>query len=87
MSTFKYCETGGLEGINTSTEELNLFSRKLNLEYLDEVIPLPEHSFDNQRMLLRIPHDCGQHMYYFERIDNGKHGWCCSFCGKVHQWG
>jgi hypothetical protein len=85
MSEFSHCSSGGQNGIRVSDEELNEFSNEIGSKYLDQFIPLPNLSTEEQkeRMVSCKEHEDAE---YWER-DNGKHGWCCSDCGKVIQWG
>jgi hypothetical protein len=85
MSQYAYCKRGGMTGIRVSDEELNTFSDDIGNKALDSVIPLPNLTTEQQKAMLSV---CNNHndSEYWER-DNGKHGWCCSTCGTVTQWG
>ena len=91
MSQIAFCKRGGMEGILTSTEELDAFSDFLGISYLDEFIPLPDKTPGEQAALKNTfcpeDHEKMNNVQYWEREDNGKHGWCCKTCGKVLQWG
>jgi len=85
MSQYAFCKRGGQQGILVTDEELHLFANALNTPYLDEVIPLPKFTIEQQKLELIL---CNNHedTEYWERT-TGHHGWCCSHCGKVIQWG
>lgn len=86
MSIIAYCPNGGQNGIRVSDEELKEFSDEINNDFMDEIMPLPNMSVEQQQIRLKV---CKKHdgdTEYWER-DNGSHGWCCSNCGKVIQWG
>lgn len=79
-----------MEGIEVSEEELNSFAElMIRLELstsIDSIIPLPNLNIQDQmERLANCDHE-NTAVKYFERR-NGQHGWCCSFCGKVVQWG
>jgi len=85
MSEKAYCPSGGMDGILVSGKELKKFSDAIGSDFADEVIPLPNLTTEQQKAILSV---CRKHNdnEYWER-DNGKHGWCCSKCGTVTQWG
>ena len=85
MSKISFRPRGGQEGIEVTTKELEVFSGKLGKQFIDEVIPLPNISPEKQKLFLEMC-PCTADQIYWER-DNGKHGWCCSDCGTVTQWG
>jgi len=89
MSKIGYCKRGGMDGIKVTETELKKFARSIGSKNIDEFIPLP-HSLNQSKMI----HNCtADHDADFENIaqyweDNkGSHGWCCSVCGEVLQWG
>ncbi len=88
MSKIAYCPRGGMEGIKISIVELHNFSNKIGSKYLDEIVPLPDKTLDEQKKLIK---NCGENhdednSQYWETT-TGSHGWCCSKCGTVTQWG
>jgi hypothetical protein len=81
-----YCPRGGQEGIFVTRSKLQRFARRLKLDAIDVIIPLPLHEQIH-------PDDCTAHSddsfdsaIYWE-TETGSHGWCCSVCGNVIQWG
>ena len=89
MSEYAYCPRGGINGIRVSDKELDKFSDAINSKALDEVIPLPRLTLEEQKKALKECEEFDEHSdetKYWER-DNGSHGWCCSKCGSVVQWG
>ena len=82
-----YCPKGGQEGIYVTQSKLSKFAKRLGNHANDLVIPLPVHEQIH-------PDDCTAHTgdncfdaaIYWE-TDTGSHGWCCSICGNVIQWG
>ena len=90
MSYYTHCQRGGQNGIYTITSELQWFSKnKTKSKFIDEYIPLPNK--DPQIQLKSISkcsknHDEMEDAVYWE-TEKGSHGWCCSECGKVLQWG
>ncbi len=83
MSQYTFCPRGKQEGILVTSKELEEFALKNKREYIDSVIPLPEI---NSLPCLNI-NRCSRKAIYWENIDSGAHGWCCSECGRVIQWG
>jgi len=86
MSIISYRPRGGQNGIEVTTKELEIFSGKIGSQYLDEVIPLPATTIEEQKKKLK---DCSctiENSLYW-KTDNGSHGWCCEKCGAVTQWG
>lgn len=86
MSKYAYCPNGGMEGIRVSDDELDKFADAINSKALDGTIPLPNRTTEEQKILIQQCDDHDSDTEYWER-DNGSHGWCCSVCGKVVQWG
>ena len=91
MSYIGYGKRGGMQGILFSYEEALELSNLIGSKYLDEYVPLPNISLEKQvteriKVCNSNKDDCGDNVEYYER-DNGSHGWCCTYCGKVHQWG
>ncbi len=89
MSEKAYCPRGDMEGIYISSVELHDLSEKIGSKYLDEVVPLPDKTPDEQKELIKNcgkDHDDLDNAQYWE-VDTGSHGWCCSKCGTVIQWG
>lgn len=87
MSEFGYCKKGDMDGIVVNDKELFELSDKLKLKYLDEVIPLPGKTPEEQSILIKeCDDDHDDNKIYFER-ECGSHGWCCPKCGTVTQWG
>jgi hypothetical protein len=89
MSKFAYRPCGGLEGIATTRAELRKFAKEIKKDYIDQFMPLPTMSTKEQIMVIdhcKADHDSPDILTYWE--DNqGSHGWCCSQCGQVIQWG
>ena len=91
MSRIGLCNRGGLDGIKVETSELKRFAKEHGLKFIDLVIPLPG---DGQMPLDKCPHrnratedhEGVEHTMYWE-TETGSHGWCCSVCGEVTQWG
>jgi ribosomal protein S27AE len=99
MSSRGYGRRGGMEhAIVATDEELQEFAKFLSANNVDKVrgmdsfMPIPE--MNTQQQLNEIRECCGddadmaEHVSpeYFER-PNGSHGWSCSRCGYVVQWG
>jgi len=94
MSKIAFCPRGGQSGILVTTEELTAFARKLGKRSLTDVIPIPDLPFEQQETRMREdepasgPKRHDEHSWqYWEVVDSGSHGWCCSYCGIVLQWG
>jgi len=89
MSKIEYCQRGGQEGIRISDDELQELAQAVGSDSLDEFIPLPHTTIERQKEIIL---NCKSHnttqgeSEYWER-DDGSHGWCCSNCGTVTQWG
>lgn len=73
-------------GIVCSTNDMLDLSNDLELNAIDEYIPLP--NLDTYEQQERIS-DCEDHSVEvtFWENENGGHGYCCKNCGKVVQWG
>jgi hypothetical protein len=94
-----YNTSEGDIGIKVSDKELNKFSSFLMTKYKDEYIPLPNITMAKQKKLIDgCKYDKNNHSttemwknddnpVYWHNSNNGGHGWCCKFCGKVTQWG
>lgn len=83
MSNISFRPRGGQEGIAFTDEEQRELARKKNMKVTDLYVPLPQGNPDK----CSLGDKCGDTaMQYFEN-ENGRHGWCCSVCGKVYQWG
>jgi hypothetical protein len=86
MSKYGYCVNGGEDGIQVTTDELDKFGDVVGSEALDEFIPLPNVPSESQ--IIRIKEcSCSEHEEIYWERENGRHGWCCSNCGIVVQWG
>jgi len=94
MSKIAFCPKGGQSGILVTEKELGDLALRLGRKTMDEVIPMPDISFEQQKT--RIAEDRaslgpGRHdehgQQYWEVEGTGAHGWCCSYCGTVLQWG
>lgn len=90
MAQIGYCKRGGQEGITFDYDEALELSNNLGSIWIDEYIPLPRINVQTQVLerIKDISHkdNCGEDVKYYERED-GSHGWACTYCGKVHQWG
>ena len=89
MSERKYCPRGGIEGIFVEKRDLIYFSSLMEKDYIDEVIPIPGLTVLEQKAALE---GCKMHFKTDSKIsywetNEGNHGWCCYYCGKVLQWG
>jgi hypothetical protein len=99
MSEIAHCPRGGQTGILTNTDEQAQLSIVLGSKYLDEYIPLPGLTVEQQKHKIgsctvlghsevsgtgNVAH--GEAVEYWEN-EKGSHGWCCINCGKVVQWG
>jgi hypothetical protein len=74
-------------GIKVTGKQLQQFASLLGKKYIDEVIPLSKPvqivvgcSLNHEK------NEMVDKMVYWKTPD-GDHGWCCSECGKVLQWG
>lgn len=86
MSKFGFCVKGGEDGIQVTTQELVAFAKNTGREFIDEFIPLPNVSVEEQLKRIENCKCDSDEETYWER-ENGKHGWCCPNCGTVVQWG
>jgi hypothetical protein len=88
MSKISFRPRGGQEGIEVTKAELKETAQFFNSQYLDMFIPLPDTTLDNQKCLLETCDERDEHgnARYWE-TETGSHGWCCSICGSVVQWG
>lgn len=94
MSKIAFCPKGEQSGILVTEKELGDLALRLGRKAMDEVIPIPDLSFDQQKT--RLSEDLqlmgpGRHdehgQQYWEVAETGAHGWCCNYCGTVLQWG
>lgn len=81
MSKIAYCPRGGQSGVFVSDTELAEYASKNSRRFTDEIIPLPGGNGPEC-----ASHDTLENMVYWES-STGNHGWACSTCGKVIQWG
>ncbi len=95
MSQIAECKKGGQEGILTTVVEqvvLAAACRRLTDRAvpIDAYIPLPGMAVNDQIGKIAKHNDSKEcsimNVEYWEN-DKGSHGWCCTTCGKVHQWG
>jgi len=87
MSIITQCPRGDMLGIYLSNEDLIDFAKSINRKHIDEVIPLPKMSLQEQKKVLKnCKHKREYEAQYWES-DYGSHGWCCPNCGTVTQWG
>ena len=88
MSEYGHARRGGMNGILVDTDELRIFAHEMKLKAIDLYIPLPGVLPVAQMLEMSDEdHNCDDYdAKYWER-ENGSHGWCCSGCGKVVQWG
>lgn len=87
MASIEFCNRGGQEGIAFDRDEQAVLAEVLAADFLDEYVPLPK--FYSMEQQADAASKCEAHdevVEYYERYD-GAHGWCCSRCGKVVQWG
>ena len=84
MSVIAYCPRGGQEGVLVLRGELERHARKINAQHIDQFIPLPAPGADPRACF--EDHTDGPTVYW-EEEGTGSHGWCCSTCGEVIQWG
>lgn len=95
MSKIEWCKNGESSGVLVTEKELGEFALKLGRKKVDEVIPLPDISFDQQCARLQedvaigeVPSKCSEHGQQFWEVEStGANGWCCSYCGTVVQSG
>jgi hypothetical protein len=86
MSDIGYCVRGGQSGIRVTRKEMIDYSRKAGTKYIDERIPLPGRR-GVPELCPEEEHNGLKNVMYYECMATGSHGWCCSKCGKVLQWG
>lgn len=90
MSQYTLCPVGGTQGILVKDAELDALSDAMKTQALDGYIQLPGITPEQQIVEIAgctCSKQCDfEHATYFER-ENGKHGWCCMYCGMVIQWG
>jgi hypothetical protein len=77
-----------MNGFYIKKSSLVKFSKQIQSQFLDEVIPLR----DKQPLPKDCPNCHGDQNVGFENTvywetDSGSHGWCCQTCGMVVQWG
>lgn len=87
MSKLAYSDNAGQMAIITNKEELlQLNQVELGRAAIDEVIPLPDLSIQEQKARLS---DCTHedHGEQYWESEDGDYGWCCTYCGTVKQWG
>lgn len=84
-----YRPRGGQDGIVVTIDQLVQFARYLGNKYIDQCIPLPDLTLAQQvKKLSEIPEaesSLNEATYY--ETETGEHGWCCSWTGRVLQWG
>ena len=85
MSKIEYRPRGGQEGISVSTDELVEFAEFMGTKYIDTFIPIPNVPNETQKKRTKDCKHDGDAAYY--ETETGSHGWCCSHCGTVTQWG
>ena len=85
MSELSFRPVGGLNGIEITQQELIEFSEKMNRSYIDEIIPLPNIATNKQKQTAQNCDHQTDGIYW--ESNTGSHGWCCSACGTVIQWG
>jgi len=83
MSKLSFRPVGGLNGIELRDNELDTFNGGMGLEQ-NLFVPLPHGTTTVQFNKAKgCQHEDTQ---YWEK-QNGQHGWCCSDCGLITQWG
>ena len=87
MSKLCFRPRGGQEGINPSKIEMETLSRVMSAKYADEYIPLPNLTLPEQVKILKSETKCTHKDVEYWETNSGGHGWCCSKCGTVVQWG
>ena len=92
MSRIAFCKRGGQEGILTTTLQQRKLSDAVKSEYIDRYIPLPGMTVSQQTKLINskvCPEDAHNKMENVDYWENqeGSHGWACTKCGEVVQWG
>ena len=78
MSKIAYCPRGGMEGILLKSSERKVKNNT-------EVIDLPYNQIYIERCT--NDHSTMEHAKYWEDEKTGSHGWACSACGMILQWG
>ena len=95
MSKIDYRPKGGMDGLSVTRDELEAFAKLNGFEYIDQYIPLEDYTPERARQesILKSKSGCPinhednfDDIFYWED-EKGSHGWCCSVCGKVIQWG
>lgn len=81
MAHFGDCPRGGMPGLLVTTDEMRALARELGQRFIDVIIPVPNRAEPCQEH----PADFDDLTYWED--ENGGHGWCCSTCGEVIQWG
>jgi hypothetical protein len=90
MPTIAFCPKGGQSGILISEQERAEFGKQITQLYSNLFIPLPDTSLADQKKKMQncsSNHAAMQDAQYWEEIKTGRHGWCCSECGKILQLG
>lgn len=79
---------GGQVGIECTKAEQTELAHHLMTEFGDEVIPLPNVSLEEQIKRFKEADETETSFpdVYWEN-ENGSHGWCNSYTGRVVQWG
>jgi len=74
-----------MTGIQVTRSQLSQFAKLMNRKH-DEIIPLdkdkqvhPDYCPEN--------HEIMENCVFWHETDGSGHGWCCSVCGQVTQWG
>lgn len=84
MSKLSHCPRGGMMGISLTRREMATFSLLMGRNFIDEVIPLPGKTPQEQKNAMQ---NCTHEDADYWEDETGSHGWCCSQCGEVVQWG
>lgn len=74
MSNIKVRPVDGKSVIEVTITELEIFSAKMRLEYIDKIIPMPEISFMVQMNNI-LECNCNNQINWIS--DNGLKGLCC----------
>lgn len=81
---FTHCPAGGLGGwLINSSERVAI--KKGKSGFATEMIKIPERA--SHPLNCVADHDNPNITVYWEDEKTGSHGWCCSICGEVLQWG
>jgi hypothetical protein len=76
-----------MEGIKVTKMQLAIFAKILGNKYIDQVIPLDkEEQIAEGCPLNHNGDEMAENMVYYTTPE-GSHGWACSLCGRVIQWG